>query len=72
MVDQSCLDINIRTPSATYKLQWIQNGVRLLRKDCIIAHGFKGEKMTEEILREAVEKIFDEIRTMINNVIPKE
>lgn len=64
------LDIKIHTPSATYTLQWKESGARLMRNAAIIAHGFRGEKITEEILREAVEKVFDEIRTMVNRVLP--
>lgn len=42
----------------------------MLWNDRIIAHGFADKPLTEAILREAVEKIFSEIRTMINNVLP--
>lgn len=66
------LDIIIQLPSSTYRLEWRDNGVRMLWNDRIIAHGFAGQKITEEILRESVEKVFAEIRTMINNVLPKE
>ncbi len=64
------LDITISTPMATYKLQWIGGGVRLLKDDAVIAHGFKGDRMTEDILFESVEKVFGIIKAMINNVLP--
>lgn len=71
-MSEDALDIVIQTPSSIYRLQWKDKGIQLLWNDNIIAHGFAGKPLTGAILREAVEKVFSEIRTMINNVLPEQ